>query len=187
MSSHVDHHVTNPSCHQNVIPMYSCLTYPLVVQAPPIIPYIIRGGIHHHITHAHPHHHGWEESLLLGIDARPWCYHSQPPLPVGIYMPASFQQTCDMEILGLPTGRWKPLEDMEMDPDAPPLIIPPTPMTFPQLILNGLLTPWVSIFGSPLSCLQIPDFGRLISDSGKLSVLDRLLSKLHAEGMLRYL
>eukprot|EP00474_Spongospora_subterranea_P009786 CRZ10244.1 hypothetical protein [Spongospora subterranea] len=107
-------------------------------------------------------HSGWERSVLTGIDCRPWCKDPASSncndsllLPCGVALPARYRNVV-------------------------------SPIVFANsshaLSLPGLCEEVFKVVGSDRSQIFAPHFGKLIADSGKLMVLDRLLSRLKAEG-----
>jgi hypothetical protein len=50
---------------------------------------------------------------------------------------------------------------------------------------EGLLRPFLDWFGS--SRISVPDFGKLISNCGKIRALDQLLTRLKREGSIEFL
>ncbi|XXQ37934.1 Chromatin-remodeling ATPase INO80 [Plasmodiophora brassicae] len=106
-------------------------------------------------------HSGWERTVLTGVDCRPWCPD-----------PAS---RCRNDGLLLP-GLAMPSRYADA--------VGPAALASCQhtMVVKGLCRPLFDAVGSNRSQVFAPHPGKLIADSGKLMVLDRLLAKLKAEG-----
>jgi hypothetical protein len=159
-----------------------------------------------------PEYVGWEKSVLLGIDCWKWANFSQTRNMHGCTYPVSLQLTLDLLPIGLNalhkrTYVASPFTQQQFDAklvaearissiDAtfqPMLHSATAPLSVVARTLHassvvgsysvpGLITCLTPLGISPASRLLVPTVEDLISDSGKLQVLDRLLRRLKLEG-----
>jgi hypothetical protein len=149
------------------------------VLAPPIVPLVYcstsRGSARNNIltNGIWPRVCGWESSLLNGLEARRLHHYGEPPLPIGHTWPSSFGETASLLPIGLHASMAYPSSFGHV-----PYSHYYSPM--PTIALAGLMTEPLSqrLLPTPSSDISVPNFGKLITDSGKLTALDHLLTRL---------